>query len=132
MTGRRFRPADEWEDPRHRRGLWGEREALAYLTSCGWAVEAHRFRWGRHDIDLVARRGLLVAFVEVKTRRSDRFGDAAEAVGWRKRQSIGRVAALWRLRFGRPGDVYRFDLVTVRVRAGGRAEVQHLPDAWRL
>ncbi len=43
----------------------GERAAIAYLTSCGWNVESHRFRMGRHDLDLVARKDHLVALVEV-------------------------------------------------------------------
>ena len=60
----RFIPADQWRDPRHVRGLRGEHAAMAYLIACGWEVEAHRFRLGRHDVDLVVRRGSLVAFVE--------------------------------------------------------------------
>ena len=47
---------------------------MGYLVACGWQVEAHRFRIGRHDLDLIVRRGRLVAFVEVKTRRSLRCG----------------------------------------------------------
>ena len=110
--GRTFIPTAEWIDARQVRGMAGERVALAYLTSCGWDIEAHRFRWGRHDLDLVARRDRLVAFVEVKTRRSLACGTPLEAVGWRKRAIIGRLAELWRLRRGRPGDTYRFfDLV---------------------
>jgi putative endonuclease len=132
MTSRRFIPTREWEDARQVRGLAGEHAALAYLTSCGWSVEAHRFKLGRHDLDLVVRRGSVVAFVEVKTRRSAAFGLAAEAVGWRKQRTLARVAELWRLRHGRPGDSYRFDLLSVTDRGGGRLEVEHLPDAWRL
>lgn len=128
---RRFTPVDEWLDPRHRRGLTGERLALAYLTSCGWQIEAHRFRAGRHDIDLVARRGAVVAFVEVKTRAGDAFGSPLEAVGWRKRRAIGRAAEVWRLRHGRAGDEYRFDLVTIGC-AGSARRVEHIADAWRL
>ena len=128
---RRFVPVEDWEDPRHRRGVAGERLALAWLTSCGWQIEAHRFRMGRHDVDLVARRGNVVAFVEVKTRADDSFGSPLEAIGWQKRRSIGRVAEAWRLRHGRPGDEYRFDVVTV-VGSGGAQTVEHVPDAWRL
>ena len=132
MTTRRFIPTKEWEDARQLRGLAGEHAAIAYLTSCGWSVEAHRFKLGRHDLNLIIRRGSIVAFVEVKTRRSTTFGLAAEAVGWRKQRTLSRVAELWRLRYGRPNDTYRFDLVAVTDAGNGRMEVEHLADAWRL
>lgn len=132
MRSRRFIPTREWEDARQLRGLAGERVAIAYLTSCGWSVEAHRFKLGRHDVDLVVRRGSLVAFIEVKTRRSLEYGIPAESVGWRKRETLGRVAQLWRLRHGRRGDTYRFDLVAVTDHGGGKMEVDHIADAWRL
>ena len=133
MSGsRRFVPAAEWEDRRHILGLQGERTAIAYLTSCGWMVESHRFRLGRHDIDLIVRRGHTVAFVEVKTRRSGICGSGLEAVGWRKQRDIARVATVWRLRHGRPGDEYRFDLLAVQDPGGAAPVVEHVPDAWRL
>ena len=118
-----------WRDPRHRFGLAGELEAIRYLETHGWTLEAHRFRLGHHDIDLVMRRGVLVAFVEVKTRRSDRFGSGLEAVGWRKRRDLTRTASVWVMRFGRAADVYRFDLLVIR--AGGSPHVTHIEDAWR-
>ena len=123
---------DAWTDPRQVRGLRGELVALAYLTSCGWSIEAHRFRLGRNDLDLVIRRHDVVAFVEVKTRRSLRCGTPAESVGWKKRRTIARVAAVWALRNGRWGDNYRFDVVEVLEQIGGRPQVHHIPDAWRL
>ncbi len=133
MSGtRRFIPTAEWEDERQLRGLEGERTAMAYLTSCGWQIEAHRFRLGRHDIDLIVRRGQTVAFVEVKTRRSAICGAPIESIGYAKRTAIGKVASVWRLRFGRPNDEYRFDVVSIWERAGGRVEIEHVEDAWRL
>jgi putative endonuclease len=129
---RRFVPSTAWEDRRQRRGLAGERVALAYLTSCGYEIEAHRFRLGRHDLDLVVRRDRLVAFVEVKTRRSRVCGAPLEGVSPLKRHILSRVATLWRLRYGRPGDHYRFDIVAARDGGRGRWEVEHVRDAWRL
>ncbi len=130
---RRFVPTSAWDNARQVRGLAGELVALAYLTACGWDIEAHRFRWGRHDVDLIARRGSVVAFVEVKTRRSFVCGLPIEAVGPRKRSILGRVAQVWRLRYGRPDDLYRFDLVAIREHGGvHRYEIEHVPDAWRL
>ncbi|MGN6391400.1 MAG: YraN family protein [Gemmatimonadales bacterium] len=125
-------PPSEWKDARHRRGLWGERVAMTFLARRGWRLEAHRFRVGRHELDVVARRGSLVAFVEVKTRGSAGWGSPAESVGWRKQRILGRVAEVWRERHGRRGDWFRFDVIEVEVCASGGYRVTHLEDAWRL
>lgn len=103
---------------------------MAWLGQRGWEIEAHRFRMGRFELDLVVRRGSLVAFVEVKTRRGTGFGVGREAVGWRKRQAIACAAEAWRQRHGKPGDTYRFDVVEVDTQGGGRLE--HIEDAWRI
>ena len=132
MTHRPAVPPESWTDPRHRLGLDGEDEATAYLTAAGWTILAHRFRVGRNDIDLVVRRDSLVAFVEVKTRRGDGYGLGREAIGWRKRQAIGRVAEVWRLRHGLPEDVFRFDVVEVVQTQEREWRIEHIEDAWRL
>jgi putative endonuclease len=128
----RFTPTAEWVDRRQLRGLAGERAAIGYLTSCGWQVEAHRFRLGHHDLDLVVRRGDLVAFVEVKTRRSAACGSALESVSRLKQRLLGRVAMLWRMRYGRADDRYRFDLIAIQDLGRGRYQLEHVEDAWRL
>lgn len=124
-------PLPAWRDPRHRLGLAAEVAAARFLEAAGYRIEAHRFRLGHHDLDLVARRGSLVAFVEVKCRRSPAFGDPAEAVGWRRRRDLARVATLWIIRHGRAGDRYRFDLVAIRWEGPGFPRVVHIEDAWR-
>ena len=124
-SGLRSDPAG-WRDPRQRRGLEGEQRAIHYLQARGWAIAAHRFRVGRIEIDLVARRGPLVAFIEVKVRRSDTFGSPLEAVTAGKRRELTRAAHAWVDRFGRRGDIYRFDCIGI---AGGR--LAHVEDAFR-
>ena len=106
---------------------------MAHLLRHGWRIEAHRFRLGRHDLDLVARRGSLVAFIEVKARRSFRFGHAAESVGARKRAVLTRLAQHWQARFGFSDDRYRFDVITVEPgpEPSTPAQVVHIEDAWR-
>jgi len=124
------RPVTEWRDPRHRRGLAGEVAAARYLEARGFLILAHRFRLGHHDLDLIARKGRLVAFVEVKARTSDRFGSPLESLGWRKQRDIARVAESWIQRRGKPGDVYRFDLVSVQWLGPGFPQVSHIEGAF--
>ncbi|HEY2825199.1 MAG TPA: YraN family protein [Gemmatimonadales bacterium] len=120
-----------WTDQRHLRGLEGERVAARYLLARGWRLEAHRFRMGRLEIDLVMRRLDLVAFVEVKTRETNRYGSAVEAVTWTKRREIERVAQAWIDRHGRRSDTYRLDVIGVTLHSPGGPTVVHVPDAFR-
>src|SRR2546421_7920910 len=85
--GLRSDPA-EWTDERHKRGLAGEEQAIQYLLSRGWHILAHRFRVGHKEIDLIARQGSLVAFIEVKARRGTAFGSPLEAVTGAKRRGV--------------------------------------------
>jgi putative endonuclease len=128
---RHFVPTDEWSDPRHILGLDGEHLAMAFLTACGWSIESHRFRCAGHDLDLVIRRQRTVAFVEVKTRARSDQNEPLAAIGSRKRRAIARTAECWRLRFGRRGDEFRFDVVVITGQGTDR-RVEHLSDAWRL
>lgn len=125
------KPVAEWTDERHVLGHAGEDAAVAFLTGAGWRVLARRFRLGHHDLDLVVRQGAVVAFVEVKTRRSHRFGSPLQALGWRQRRAQARVAQVWMARHGRPGDLFRFDLVVVDQSGPGPPAITHVADAWR-
>jgi len=124
-TGLRSDPA-EWTDERHKRGLAGEQQAIQYLLSRGWHIVAHRFRVGHTEIDLIVRRGSLVAFVEVKARRGDAFGSPLEAVTGAKRRELVKAARVWVDRYGRPPDVYRFDCIALT-----DGKLEHLADAFR-
>jgi putative endonuclease len=124
------RDPSEWTDARHRNGLDAEDRAAAWLAERGWRIEAHRWVLGRNDLDLIARKADLVAFVEVKLRHSRVCGDGVEAVGRRKRAVIERVAWSWILKHGRGGDRYRFDVLTLDGLGPG-SRVTHVEDAWR-
>jgi putative endonuclease len=115
-----------WSDPRHREGARAEQLAADLLRREGYTILEQRFRFHRHDIDLVARKESVVVFVEVKSRASRRFGTAAESVTHRKQYELVRAAGAWLQRHGRPGDLCRFDVVTVE-----GAQVQWLQSAFR-
>jgi len=110
----------------------GEEMAARYLAARGWQVVSRNYRMGRKEIDLVARRGEVVAFVEVKTRAGLGYGHPLEAITWKKRREIQQVAGAWIDQHGRDGDTYRFDAVSVIVRGGSEPEVLHVEDAWRM
>jgi putative endonuclease len=115
--------------PPHALGRLGETRAREYLVARGWTIEATNYRFGRREVDIVARRGDLVAFVEVKTRAGDGFGAPEEAVTALKRREIEIVAG-WYLCKHRLVDVdVRFDVISVTV--GRNARLEHLEDAWR-
>jgi putative endonuclease len=112
-------------------GELGERIAERWLERSGWRVLQRRFRSGHRDIDLVVERDGTVAFVEVKARRGEKFGQPVEAVNWRKQRELARSAKVWIDRHGRPPETYRFDVVGVLL-CDGRVRVRHVPDAFRL
>lgn len=114
-----------------RLGALGERIAARWLQRKGWRVVYHRFRNGRRDIDLVVARDSVVAFVEVKARRGEAFGDPVEAVHHRKQRELVRSAHVWIDRHGRAEETYRFDVVGVLV-DGEQVRVKHVEDAFRL
>lgn len=113
-------------------GLWGEEEAVIYLRRKGLKILERNVRTPVGEIDIVARQGKTLVFVEVKTRRGTLFGTPQEAVGPAKQRQIVR-SAQWYLGDGRgKGLQPRFDVVAVQARHDGGAEVEHIQDAFGI
>jgi putative endonuclease len=118
--------------PPHALGRVGEARARAYLVERGWTLVAQNYRFGRREVDIVARRGNLVAFVEVKTRAGGGFGAPEEAVTALKRREIEIVAGWYLCRHHLSDVDVRFDVISVTVGPRARIEhVAHIEDAWR-
>ena len=117
MTAERIR--------RYREGLWAETLCVLYLRLKGYRIHARRFRTGQGEIDVIAGKGGVVAFVEVKRRRSR--DDALSAVGPKAQARIARAAMAY---IGRnphlAGRDFRFDVVAVSPPFG----LLHLDNAW--
>jgi putative endonuclease len=112
-------------------GEEGERIAEAWLVQRGWRILDRRFRSGHRDLDLVAERSGVVAFVEVKARRGKSFGHPVEAVNWRKQRELTRSAAVWIARFGGSKQLFRFDVVGVLMDESG-TRIRHVENAFSV
>jgi putative endonuclease len=115
-------------------GRAAEEAAARYLIHDGWRLLGRNVRIGRGELDIVARRGPVLAFVEVKARRTRTCGAPEDAVGAAKRRQIARLAELWLA--ARPWaltgvDEVRFDIVAVDS-AAFPSTIRHLPAAFTL
>jgi putative endonuclease len=107
-------------DRRRALGAAGEARAAAWYRTRGYRVVARNWRCRDGELDLVVARGRLLVFVEVKTRRTDRFGSPLEAVTWQKQQRLRRLALRYLEATGTSARALRFDVVAI---LDGRLEV---------
>jgi putative endonuclease len=111
-------------------GIAGEERAAAHLEARGYRIVARNARAGRVEIDLVARRGGLLVFAEVKTRRSRAAGAPEEAVDFRKRERLVHGAAAWLAANPSRGARVRFDVIACEWDAERGWSLRHLEGAF--
>ena len=100
-------------DARRAFGQAGEDRAAAWYRAHGYAVLVRNWRCREGELDLVVQRGRLLVFVEVKARRTDRFGTPAEAVTPTKQRRLRALARRYLEDTDlRPGGL-RFDVVSI-------------------
>ncbi len=108
------------------RGAEAERRAAEYLLARGFSILDRCFRAAGGEIDLVARDGGSVVFVEVKARSSNAFGGPLAAVTRDKRRRLARAAASYLALRGLSEAPARFDVVAVTPLG-----IEHVADAFR-
>jgi putative endonuclease len=118
--------------PDHRRALGAQGEALAaaHLERQGYRIVERNVRADGVELDLIAARGNLCVFVEVKTRGSRSLGLPEEAIDGRKRERLVRGAAAWLREHRVRARSVRFDVIAVERCADGAWLLRHLPGAF--
>lgn len=94
-------------------GKDSEKDAEILLRHAGYRILARNYRNAMGEIDIVAREGTTLVFVEVKARRSGRYGSAKTAVTRDKQTRLARTALFYLKETGCYGTSARFDVVTV-------------------
>ena len=112
-------------------GRQGEGEAVRYLQSNGYRILHRNLRARFGEIDVVARDGAALCFVEIKARSSTRFGFPEEAVNFQKRQKLLKLAA-WYLQSRRPAghSHVRFDVLSLLNGPDGPARIRLIKGAF--
>ncbi|MCS7033630.1 MAG: YraN family protein [Phycisphaerae bacterium] len=111
-------------------GPRGENAAARYLRSKGYRILARNFRLNAGEIDIIARDGPTLVFVEVKTRADNRVAPE-EQVDWHKQKQIMQVARVFLSRYGVPRPPARFDVVAVIWPPGCRPQIRHTTSAFQ-
>ena len=110
-------------------GKMGEDLACRELERRGYAIVARRYRRRGGELDIIARDGQTLVFVEVKAREGRKFGDAAEAIGYVKRRRIISVALDYLARQHLVDCPCRFDVVSILVQ-DGHAQIEVYENAF--
>ncbi len=108
-------------------GNYGEERAVWFLTRKGYQILGRNYRCRQGEVDIIAKDGSYLVFIEVKYRKSGRCGDPAEAVGGTKQKRLYQAARHYLCRHGYGEEQpCRFDVVAVY----GDGQVRCMEDAF--
>jgi putative endonuclease len=108
-------------------GADNEDLAETYLRRRGYRIIERNFKTKIGELDIIAREGRVLCFVEVRSRTSSRFGDALESVDHFKRERVSRMAQVYLMWRHPDFELARFDVLGI---TGDRITL--IRDAWRL
>ena len=113
-------------DGRHnkRLGLAGENKACAYLKKQGYKILERNYKNPFGEIDIIAKKDEVVAFVEVKTRLTDDYGAPSEAVDFKRKQRY-IAGAKYYFAGKEPFVTIRFDVIEIF-----KGQINHIPNAF--
>ena len=109
-------------------GKQGENLATEYLAGKGYEILHRNWRYGRSEVDIIARIGNDWVFVEVKTRETDYFGYPEESVDKAKQKQLQKAADAYVDEHPIEGEI-RFDIVAV-ILNNNKQEIHHIEDAF--
>jgi putative endonuclease len=109
------------------KGKYGEQLAAEFLSENGYEIIERNYRYKHAEIDIIARQGEALIFVEVKLRSSQTFGVPEEFVGHEKEEKIREAAEFYMEACDWQGDI-RFDIISILTKP--EIEIVHFQDAF--
>jgi putative endonuclease len=110
-------------------GQRGENLAARHLRNQGYKILIRNFRCDVGEVDIIARDGRSLVFVEVKTRANDEPTPETQ-VNAAKRHQLTKAAKYYLARYGTPQPSARFDVVAIVWPTGREAQIRHTPNAF--
>jgi putative endonuclease len=117
------------QEPRDALGQRGENVAARFLRDLGYKIIVRNFRCELGEVDIIARDGKTLIFVEVKTRAYD-DPTPEDQVNTAKQHQVTKVARFYLSRYGTPQPAARFDVVAIVWPTGRDPQIRHTPDAF--
>lgn len=111
-------------------GNKAEDQACEYLIEKGWEILDRNYYAGHAEVDIIAKDGEIIVFLEVKMRSSSQFGTPVEYVNEAKVQRIYEAAEHWTFENKMHNHPLRFDVIGILTKKFG-SEITHLQDAFR-
>lgn len=110
-------------------GKKGEELAVGFLEKLGYQILETNWRHRRAEIDIIAKDGEILVFIEVKTRSDDFFGNPASFVTTKKERFMSDAANVYMEQIGHDWEI-RFDIVGIVMWSEERTELRHFKDAF--
>ena len=112
-------------------GKWGEDKACNYLQADGYQILRRNYKCRIGEMDIIAQKRDLLAFVEVKTRRTASYGRPGEAVNYRKQAKLISVALYFLKEAAWKDASCRFDVIEVIAHPDQTFLINHIEDAFQ-
>ncbi len=113
-------------------GKCGEEIAVTYLISCKYSVLERNYRCKCGELDIIAKEGKTLVFVEVKTRRNDSYGPPQLSVTHFKQRQISKAALLYISSKKLENVLARFDVIAICLRGQEKPCIEHIKNAFDL
>ena len=110
-------------------GRLGEELASQFLLNKGYKILQRNWRFSRAEVDIIAKHGDILVFVEVKTRSSNKMGEPEDFVSMRQMEMLVQAAPAYMEEIDFEGEI-RFDVIGVLISGTEQHVINHYEDAW--